>query len=275
MIHIRKSRVIFLVSQPEDRMDLDTILCENCLTGMDKIEGNSIDLFFTDLPYGQTARNKWDIIIPFDSLWKQIKRITKDNAAIVMFSNGMFTAKLMMSNIKMWKYNLIWEKTQPTGFLNAKKMPLRSHEDICVFYKNPPTYNPQMSTGHVRKISKVNHHVDSEKTNNYGEYQFTDYDSTERYPRSVLKFAKDTQKNALHPTQKPLALCEYIIQTYSNLGDTVCDCCCGSATIPLAAKNTSRYFLGFENDLDIWNMGVNRIKEIYDESRGHKVILPS
>ena len=121
----------------------------DCLELMNDIPDKSIDCIITDLPYQQTSRNKWDVILPFEPLWEQYKRITKDNAAIILFANGMFTAELMMSNKQMWRYNLIWEKTQPTGFLNAKKMPLRCHEDICIFYKKPPVYNPQKTTGHI------------------------------------------------------------------------------------------------------------------------------
>lgn len=117
-------------------LEINKIYNEDCLKIMQKIDNKSIDMICTDLPYGQTARNKWDSVIPFESLWQQYKRIIKDNGAIVLFANGMFTADLMQSNRDMWKYNLIWQKTQPTGFLNAKKMPLRAHEDICIFYKN-------------------------------------------------------------------------------------------------------------------------------------------
>lgn len=124
----------------------------------------------------------------------------------------MFTADLMQSNRKLWKYNLIWQKTQPTGFLNAKKMPLRSHEDICVFYKKPPTYNPQMTDGHTRKVSKAEHKINCTQSLDYGVSGLTTYDSTERYPKSVWTFAKDTQKSALHSTQKPVALIEEIIK---------------------------------------------------------------
>ena len=136
----------------------------DCLELMKDIPDKSVDCIITDLPYQQTQRNRWDKIIPFEPLWEQYKRITKDNAAIILFGNGMFTAELMMSNKSMWKYNLIWEKTQPTGFLNAKKMPLRNHEDICIFYKKPPTYNPQKTTGHTRKVSKAEHKVGCKNT---------------------------------------------------------------------------------------------------------------
>lgn len=139
------------------------LYCGDCLELMRNIPDKSIDMILADLPYQQTARNKWDVLIPFTELWKQYERIIKDKAAIVLFANGMFTADLMHSNRKLWRYNLIWEKTQPTGFLNAKKMPLRSHEDICVFYKKLPTYNPQKTAGHSRKISKAAHKTHCKK----------------------------------------------------------------------------------------------------------------
>lgn len=142
-------------------LEINKIYNEDCLEGMKKIDDKSVDTIITDLPYGQTSRNKWDSVIPFEPLWEQYERVIKDNGTIILFANGMFTADLMHSNRKLWKYNLIWQKTQPTGFLNAKKMPLRSHEDICIFYKKPPTYNPQMTDGHERKVSKAAHHVNA------------------------------------------------------------------------------------------------------------------
>lgn len=254
----------------------------------------------TDLPFGQTARNNWDFVIPMNDyvklgnkiiyekdvwkicieqnqsieegldwfhrnkkngLWKQYERIIKDNGAIVLFANGMFTADLMKSNRKLWRYNLIWQKTQPTGFYNAKKMPLRSHEDICVFYKKPPTYNPQKTTGHPRKVSKAEHKVSCKQSLDYGVGGFTTYDSTERYPKSIWTFAKDIQKSALHPTQKPVALIEEIIKTYTNEGDTALDSCAGSMTLAIAAINTGRNYICFEKDREIFNVGSQRVKE--------------
>lgn len=212
----------------------------------------------------QTARNKWDSVIPFEPLWNEYERITKDNAAIILFGNGMFTADLMQSNRKLWRYNLIWQKTQPTGFLNAKKMPLRAHEDICVFYKNLPTYNPQMTTGHVRKVSKASHHVNAKGTSNYGEYNVVDYDSTERYPTSVMTFSKDTQKEKYHPTQKPVALIEYLIKTYTNPGDLVLDSCAGSMTLAVAAMNTGRNYICIEKDPEIFEIGKKRVEDHYE-----------
>lgn len=240
---------------------INTIYNGDCLTIMKEIPDKSIDLICTDLPYGQTARNKWDVIIPFDELWKQYKRIIKDNGAIVLFGNGMFTAELMKSNPDMWRYNIIWQKTQPTGFLNANKMPMRSHEDICVFYKKLPTYNPQKTIGHKRKVSKAEHKRNSKKSLDYGEYNFSTYDSTERFPTSVWTFAKDSQMSSIHPTQKPVALIEEIIKTYSNEGDTVLDSCAGSCTTAIAAINTNRNYICIEKNKEIYNQGKKRVKE--------------
>lgn len=212
----------------------------------------------------QTARNKWDSVIPFEPLWNEYERITKDNAAIILFGNGMFTADLMQSNRKLWRYNLIWHKTQSTGFLNAKKMPLRAHEDICVFYKKLPTYNPQMTNGHVRKVSKASHHVNAKETLNYREYNVVDYDSTERYPTSIMTFSKDTQKEKYHPTQKPVALIEYLIKTYTDPGDLVLDSCAGSMTLAVAAMNTGRNYICIEKNTEIFEIGKKRVEDHYE-----------
>lgn len=231
----------------------------DCFEVMKKIPDKSVDLVLCDLPYGVTARNEWDIELHFNGLWKRYERIIKDNGAIVLFGQGLFTAKLMMSNPKMWRYNLIWEKTQPTGFLNAKRMPLRNHEDICVFYKKLPTYNPQKTTGHIRKVSTAEHKRNCKETTDYGEHNFTSYDSTERYPLSIITFSKDTQKEALHPTQKPVALLEYLIKTYTNEGDLVLDNCMGSGSTGVACLNTNRNFIGIELDENFYDIAKNRI----------------
>ena len=267
---------------------------------MQFIDDKSIDAIITDLPYGQTSRNKWDSVIPFNDyvivnnevyyesdiielsklinesieytrdwfysnrnigLWSHYERIIKDNGAIILFANGMFTADLMHSNSKLWRYNLIWEKTQPTGFLNAKKMPLRSHEDICIFYKKLPTYNPQKTIGHPRKVSKAEHKINCKETTDYGEHGLSTYDSTERYPKSVWTFSKDSQKSALHPTQKPVALIEELIKTYTNPGDLILDTCAGSMTTAIAALNTDRNFICIEKDEGIFKIGQRRVYE--------------
>lgn len=196
-----------------------------------------------------TAKNKWDSIIPSDLLWEQYERIIKPNGAILLFGQDKFTAKMMLSNEKLHRYNIIWKKTTPTGFLNAKRMPMRTHEDIMVFYKQLPTYNPQKTTGHKRKVSTAEHKRNSVKTLDYGEHGLMTYDSTERYPTSVWEFSTDKQKCAIHPTQKPLELCRYAIRTYTNMGDTVLDNCCGAGTIPLAAMIEGREYIGMDNGI--------------------------
>lgn len=230
----------------------------DCLELMDDIPDNYIDFIFADLPYEKT-RNKWDSLIPLDLLWKQYKRIIKSSGSIVLFGQDKFTAKVMLSNASWHRYNWIWEKTQPTGYLNANRMPLRVHEDLMVFYENLPTYNPQKTYGHSRKVSTAVHKRNSKKTSNYGEHGLTSYDSTERYPRSVLKFKKDQQKSALHPTQKPLALCEYIVSTYTNIGDLVLDNVMGSGTTGEACVNLGRRFIGIEKDPVYYDVARSRL----------------
>lgn len=240
-------------------IDVNKIYNEDCLDGMKRISDKSVDMILCDLPYGQTARNKWDVIIPHNLLWEQYERIIKDNGAIVLFGSGMFTADLMQSNKKLWRYNLVWEKTTPTGHLNAKKMPLRIHEDVCVFYKKLPTYNPQKTTGHKRKVSKAEHKKNCIMTTNYREHGLTTYDSTERYPVSVLKFATDKQKEALHPTQKPVKLLEWLINTYTNESEIILDNCIGSGSTIIATINTNRKYIGFEIESEYFNIAKNRV----------------
>ena len=239
----------------------------DCLEIMKEIPDNSIDAIITDLPYGST-KNRWDIVIPFDKLWKEYERIIKKNGAIILFGSGMFTSECMMSNPKLWRYNLIWQKTTPTGFLNAKKMPLRSHEDIMVFYKKLPTYNPQKTNGHKRKVSLAKHKINCKKTEDYGDHKFVNYDSTERYPTSILKFKTDKQKCAYHPTQKPVALLEYLIKSYSNEGEIILDNCFGSCSTGVACVNTNRKFIGIENDENYFQVGQCRIKKAIDNKNG-------
>ena len=236
----------------------------DCLELMKEIPDGSVDMILCDLPYGAT-RNKWDIIVPFFPLWLQYRRIIKDNGAIVLFGSGRFTAMLVNSNPTMWRYNLVWQKTTPTGFLNANRQPLRTHEDICVFYKKQPTYVPQKTTGHKRKVSTAQHKRGCKKTSNYGEHGLNSYDSTERFPTSVLTFATDKQKSSLHPTQKPVALLEYLIKTYTYPGDVVLDNCMGSGGTGVACMNTGRSFVGMEIDEQIFEIAKRRLEEWQEE----------
>lgn len=286
----------------------------DCLELMNDISDKSIDAIVTDLPFGQTARNVWDLVIPFNDyiileirkkkkvfyknefllwcyknqnvnykealtyfdenksigLWTHYRRIIKDNGAIILFANGMFTADLMESNKDMWRYNLIWEKTQPTGFQNANRMPMRNHEDMCVFYNKQPTYNPQKTSGHIRKVSTAAHKRNSKQSTNYNEIKNHTYDSTERFPKSVWLFAKDTQKCALTPTQKPVALVEEIIKTYTNESDTVLDSTAGSGTTGIACMNTNRKCILIEKDRDTFDICRNRIIKHIEGYRNDK-----
>ncbi|WP_455938459.1 DNA-methyltransferase [Gemella morbillorum] len=232
----------------------------DCLEKMKDIESKSIDMILCDLPYG-TTRNKWDTVIPLELLWGQYNRIIKDNGAIVLFAQTPFDKVLGVSNLKMLRYEWIWEKTTVTGYLNAKKMPMKAHENILVFYKKLPTYNPQKTSGHKRKVSKAEHKINCAKTTTYGEYGLTTYDSTERYPRSVQIFKSDKQKEALHPTQKPVILLEYLIKTYTNEEEIVLDNCMGSGSTGVACLNTNRKFIGIEKDGKYFDVACNRINE--------------
>lgn len=241
-------------------MKVNEIYLGDCLNIMKSIKKESIDLIICDLPYGVT-KNKWDSVIDLNQLWVEYKRIIKNNGAIILFGQDKFSAKLMLSNEKLHRYNLIWEKTTPTGHLNAKRMPLRNHEDILVFYKKLPTYNPQKTKGHIRKVSTAKHKRNSKETTNYGKHKLTTYDSTERYPKSILKFATDKQKSALHPTQKPVSLLEYLIKTYSNENELILDNCIGSGSTCIASINTNRKYIGIEKDEFYYNISKNRIEK--------------
>lgn len=219
----------------------------DCLELMNDIPDKSIDMIFSDLPYGMT-HCKWDSVIPLEPLWEQYKRIIKDNGAILLFAQTPFDKVLGASNLKMLRYEWIWEKTQATGHLNSKKMPMKAHENILVFYKKLPTYNPQMSEGHTPIHSYTKYISTQNNTELYGymNREISGGGETIRYPRSVLTFASDKQTCYLHPTQKPLALCEYMIKTYTNEGDAVLDNCMGSGTAGVACKKLNRKFIGIE-----------------------------
>jgi site-specific DNA-methyltransferase (adenine-specific) len=226
----------------------------DCLEGMQEIPANSIDLILADPPFG-TTQNGWDTPILLGALWGQLIRIKKENTAIILFGSGMFTAEVMASNKKMWKYNLVWEKGErATGFLNSHKMPLRSHEDIMVFYQALPTYNPQFSRGaatHKRGAPNITN-------NTYGDFKTIpsrEY-GNQKFPKSVLKF--DKPHPPIHPSEKPVDLCEYLIKTYSNENDTVLDFCIGSGTTAEACIRTGRNFIGFEKEPDYFTAASTR-----------------
>lgn len=228
----------------------------DCIDVMNCIPDNSIDMVLTDPPYGIT-QCKWDEIIPLDEMWKQLNRITTPSTPIVMTATQPFTSMLVMSNTKDFRYTWVWDKVKGTGFLNANRMPMRNHEDVVVFYRKLPTYHPQKTTNHVRKVST---RVAKHQTDVYGHMKNDNiYDSTERYPRSVQIISTDTQNTSLHPTQKPVELMEYFIKTYTNDGDTVLDFTMGSGTTGVACKNLNRKFIGIELDEQYFNISKSRI----------------
>ena len=238
----------------------------DCLEQMTNIEQGSIDMILCDLPY-ECTHNHWDSVIPFEDLWKQYTRIIKDDGAIVLFGQGVFSAKLICSNPDMYRYTLIWDKCRVTGFLNANRMPLRQHEDIMVFYKKLPTYNPQMQLGgepsHSRgkKWESKGKCCDDGKI--YGKYDHKSYtkccDSNLKYPTSIVTVSNIVQNN-LHPTQKPVELLEYLINTYTNEGETVLDNCMGSGSTGIACLKTNRNFIGIEKEVKYFNIAKERIE---------------
>jgi site-specific DNA-methyltransferase (adenine-specific) len=238
----------------------NNIYLGDCRDLMMRIPDKSIDCIICDLPFGVT-RNKWDSVIPFDILWQNYNRIAKDNAAIILFAQDKFTAKLMLSNEKYHRYNLIWKKGERTsGFLNSKRMPLRNHEDVCIFYKKLPVYNPQFTEGKPLHGKGHAYKNKDSTNNNYGEFKQLEDNrrgSTQKYPKSILNFERPHPP--IHPTQKPVELCEYLVRTYTNEGDLVLDNTMGVGTTCLAAKNTQRRFLGIEKEEKYFNIAKERL----------------
>lgn len=231
----------------------------DCLDRMKEIPDGSVDMILADPPYGTTAC-KWDSVIDLPLMWEQLKRIIKSSGAVVMTASQPFTSVLIGSNLKQYKYNWVWNKVLPRGHLNAKKMPLRVFEDVCVFYAKPCTYNPQKTTGHKRKVARTVYTKDGDGSQVYGkEVRDTSYDSTERYPTGILEFSTANQHGKVHPTQKPVELMEYLIKTYTNENECVLDFTMGSGTTGVACRNLSRSFIGIEMDDKYYDIAKERI----------------
>jgi len=242
-------------------MKINEIYKGDCLELMPKfVDDKSVDMIFCDLPYG-TTNCRWDSVIDLPKLWSEYERVIKDNGVILLFAQTPFDKVLGVSNLKLLKYEWIWEKTQATGHLNAKKMPMKAHENILVFYKKSPTYNPQKTNGHKPINSYTKYIKTQNNTEIYGEMkrEISGGGETDRYPRSVITFASDKQKSCLHPTQKPLALIEYMIRTYTNEGDLILDNTCGSGTTGLGAKNLGRNFIMMEQDPEYYETACKRV----------------
>jgi site-specific DNA-methyltransferase (adenine-specific) len=234
---------------------INTVQNIDCLVGMQQVPDKSIDMILCDLPYGTTAC-KWDVIIPFEPLWKQYERVIKDNGAIVLTASQPFTSALVMSNPKLFRYDLVWNKKKATGHLLAKKQPLRLKEDVLIFYKSQPTYNPQFTEGSPYKSNP-------RKNNKEGVYSIVGEARNEnagfRYPKNIIEIPFEFAP--IHPTQKPVALFEYLIKTYTNEGETVLDNCMGSGTTAIACINTNRNYIGFEKEEKYYNIIQERIKK--------------
>ncbi len=227
---------------------INSVIEGDCLEVMKKMPDGCIDMILCDLPYG-TTQNKWDSVIPLEELWRQYKRVLKPNGVVVLTSLGLFTAQLMLSQPKMYKYRWIWQKSKATNFLNAKKQPLRKFEDVCVFYSKQPTYNPQMIEGEpydkgVRK---------NQLSGSYGDFQPAHVRSDGlRYPTDVIYFkTAESEGDVWHPTQKPIELGRYLVRTYTNPGDIVLDNTCGSGSFLVSALLEGRNFIGIEKNEDV------------------------
>ena len=236
---------------------INQIFNEDCLEWMKRIPDGSIDCIITDPPYWSTAC-KWDSVIPFEPMWAELKRIIKPNGAIVLFGSEPFSSALRMSNIKQYKYDLIWHKSHPTGFASSKKRIMKYHENISIFYKSQPTYNPQMTKWkpnhwNINKAGTV-----SNSQPKLGQIENKNWDN--KFPNSVLFFNSPNRNGILHPTQKPVALIEYLIKTYTNEWETVLDFTIGSGTTAIACINTNRNYIGFELDKWYFDIANERIK---------------
>jgi len=241
----------------------------DCLDVMQGIPDGSVDAVICDPPYGTTAC-KWDSVIPFEPMWAQLKRIVKPNGAIVLMASQPFTSALVMSNVKMFKYCWVWEKTMASNFAQCKKAPFKKHEDICVFYKRQPLYNPQMQSGKAYVDARCN----GSRAASVGSLKTVIRSSIDnngtRYPSSVQKFSNGNNGN-VHPTQKPVALMEYLIKTYTNPGETVLDFTMGSGTTGCAAANTARRFIGIERDPDYFTVAQARIQKAQSDAITNKM----
>jgi site-specific DNA-methyltransferase (adenine-specific) len=229
------------------------LLHGDCLELMRGIPDGSVDMILCDLPYG-TTQCKWDSVIPFEPLWGHYKRLIKPNGAIALTASQPFTSALGASCLEWLRYSWVWEKTSPTGHLNARRMPLKSFEDILIFYEKQPVYNPQ-GTIACNKVTRRGHNGDC-----YGKSGAENVQTVENYPRGILRMGKCSEK--LHPTQKPVALMEYLIKTYTNPGETVLDNCMGSGTTGVACVNTGRKFIGIEKDAGYFEVARDRINSL-------------
>ena len=249
-------------------IDINRIYNTDCMgpDGMARIDNGAVDMILCDLPYGVT-QNKWDSVIPIEPMWAEYTRIIKPHGVIALTSMQPFTSQLVMSNIKRFKYEIIWDKISPTGFLNAKKQVMRRHENILIFYQGQGTYNPQKTAGEPYRRGK------SGVSTNYGRIKLYTRcrKADDRYPTTILKISNANRKNRIHPNQKPVKLFEWLIKTYSNPGELVLDNCTGSGTTAIACTNTNRNFIGFETDKEYYEKSLERIEDLKKAGRQVKI----
>jgi site-specific DNA-methyltransferase (adenine-specific) len=238
-------------------LELNRIYQMDCLEGMSLIPDKSIDMILCDLPYG-TTQAKWDSIIPFEPLWEQYKRIIKNNGAIVLFGSQPFTSALVMSNPSMFRYEWIWNKVKPSGHLNAKIMPMKQHENILVFSKGKIKYYPKME----EQKERISKNYLKNKSDLFGKEKEVERITNKKYPKSIITFSNANQKEKFHPTQKPVALFEYLIKTYTNEGEIVLDNCMGSGTTAVAATLCNRKWIGFEIEPKYIEIANKRLEQI-------------
>lgn len=248
-------------------IETDNIYNMDCIEGMKLMADGSVDAVIADMPYGVLNKNNgaahWDRQIPFDALWEQYRRITKPESPIILFAQGIFSARLMLSQPKMWRYNLVWQKDRVTGHLNANRMPLRQHEDILVFYDRQPVYHPQMTPCPPERRNHGRRKTEGLTNRCYGvskpvQVRIAD----DKYPTSIIAVPKEHKAGTFyHPTQKPVALIEYLIRTYTNEGDIVLDNCIGSGTTAVAAIRTGRHYIGFDIEPAYCEIARKRIQE--------------
>lgn len=248
-------------------IETDNIYNMDCLEGMSLMADGSVDAVIADLLYGMLNRSNpsanWDRQIPLELLWKHYLRITKPQSPIILFGQGLFSAKLMLSQPRMWRYNLVWQKDRVTGHLNANRMPLRQHEDILVFYKKQPVYHPQMTPCLPEQRNHGRRKTEGFTNRCYGTMRLSPVRmADDKYPTSVVCIPKEHKRGAFyHPTQKPVALVEYLIRTYTDEGDIVLDNCIGSGTTAVAAIRTGRHYIGFEIEQAYCEIAERRIRE--------------
>ena len=248
-------------------MELNRTYNEDCVEGMQRIPSDSVDMILTDLPYGRT-NNKWDIKLDLQELFKQYKRVIKKNGCIALFADGMLIKELMTEGADIWRYNLVWDKGLVSNFLNANRQPLRQHEEIIIFYKRQPTYNPQFTIGKPLHSMGSSFREKRNANNNYRKYASENNPTAERtgdtrkYPTSIIRINRKASCKMIHPTEKPVEVMENLILTYTNEGETVLDSCSGSGTTQEACIRTGRKYIAFEKDAKIFKQSIMRLEGV-------------